>query len=359
VEGGILAQLALTDGVLPRETHVYPAGLKTRLDPYQQSRAEPASLSPWAPGERDKYRDSAPAGYVDHSPITATQLELRWRHGSWWNDRERILASMARCNLPMARRHRVGNCGGGAWIYEHPTTRELKVHSASCGDRVCRTCGATRAGNIAAALQKAMIDKECRFVTLTLRHTAMPLADQIDRIYRCFANLRRSKAWTKYVFGGAAFAELKLGRDGRWHVHLHAIVEGKYLPKSTLSAAWLVCTGDSHIVDVRCIPAGGRVAGYVTKYVTKPLDSTVLHSPEHLDEAMLALRGRRLCLTWGTWRGVALRPVGNPDEGWRMLGRLDAIIRASELGQKYARDIIDRLLRKGREHDAPDPHDGS
>jgi hypothetical protein len=45
---------------------------------------------------------------------------------------------------------------------------------------------------------------------------------------------------------------------------------------------------------------------YVTKYASKPLNTSFANSPALLDEALRALKGRRLCLTFGSWYGTPL-----------------------------------------------------
>lgn len=327
----------------------YPAA-SASLDSYKQTDIDAWSPSPWVPGERDRYRPVCPPGYVDACPIEASPSELRWRHASWWNTRTKVMASMVRANLPPARLARFSNCGGGAFVYQDPKTGSCEVSAAYCGDRLCHACSRARSATIAAQLAATIKGREVRHVVLTLRHSPMPLRDQIDRLYTCFANLRRHKYWKRKVVGGAAFCEIKIGKAGRWHVHLHCILEGGFFPHAALSAAWLVATGDSDIVWVGRVPEAGRLAGYVAKYVTKAIDQSVIDSGEKLDEAVLALRGKRMCLTFGNWRGIDLRPATAPKEGWKMIGRLDGLIRAAASGCLWSSGILAGLKNGSSGH---------
>lgn len=169
-------------------------------------------------------------------------------------------------------------------------------------------------------LCQIMDEKVSRFVTLTRAHSHAPLQAQIDSLYSCFARLRRSKFWQSCVQGGAAFLECKIGKgSGLWHVHLHLIVTGSFIDQKALSQAWLAVTSDSSIVDVRKIDDFGHVSRYVTKYVTKPLDASIYNVPEMLDEFVVAIQGRRLCLTWGTWRKHKLTESPPDDREWTPL----------------------------------------
>lgn len=341
-------QLGLYSAKLPRiKERRYP-GVSASLDPYKQTSNDGLTPSSWLPGERDRYRPICPPGYVDACPVEASPRELKWRHNSWWSTREKVMRSMQRANLPPTRVARFANCGGGAWVYQCPKTGDCEVNANNCGDRLCVPCQRARSGVIAAQLAGQLKGRECRHVVLTLKHAAIPLADQITRIYQCFSNLRRHNLWKRKAVGGAAFCEIKLGRDGRWHVHLHILVEGTYLPHHALSGAWLVATGDSDVVWVGAVPEGSKIAGYVAKYVTKAIDQTVIDAGEKLDEAIIALRGRRACFTFGTWRGVCLRPERAPREGWKALGRLDAIMQQASGGSLWAAGVLKNLHFRGK-----------
>jgi len=166
-----------------------------------------------------------------------------------------------------------------------------------------------------------MENREVRFVTLTLRHSRTPLEDQLDRLYRSFNVLRRRKFWLAHVDGGAAFCETKVSeKDGLWHPHLHLVVVGSYMDQRTLSQEWLAVTGDSSVVDISRVRDEKTVGFYITKYVSKPLDSSLFTDESLLQEAIVALSGRRLCMTFGSWRGTPLVEVEHGEEQWTRLG---------------------------------------
>jgi len=204
-----------------------------------------------------------------------------------------------------------------------------------------------------------MKDRDCRHIVLTLRHRQVPLNDQISRIYQCFSNLRKHNSWKRHVRGGAAFLELKVGKDKAWHVHLHIVAEGDYFPHHVLSAAWLVATGDSDVVGVFSIPDRGRVASYVAKYATKALDSHVVFETAFLEEAVLALRGRRGCFTFGNWRGMPLKPKSAPTEGWKLIGRLEHVMIQADRGEPWAVAIMTNLKWKEKRDERSTTPDSS
>lgn len=147
----------------------------------------------------------------------------------------------------------------------------------------------------------------CRLVTLTIRTHQMSLADAVVKLYSSFARLRQTTFWRTRVTGGCAVCEVKRTQDDtRWHPHLHLLVEGKYIPQGRLAKHWYAITGDSYIVDVRMCRHGEDAARYVTKYLSKPVPSSIVRHPASLAEAVKALGGRRMVSTFGDWRGLRL-----------------------------------------------------
>lgn len=239
------------------------------------------------------------------------------------------------------------NCGAKLYVHARPDGSEHKITCSCCHDRFCEPCQQRRRRIIAAALEEVIAKRTVRFVTLTLRLSDCSLRDQMDRLYRSFSVLRRRTWWREHVDGGAAFCETKLGKNSLgWHVHLHLLVEGKFMPQRELSQEWNAVTGDSFIVDVReCRDPHGRAA-YVTKYVTKPADSSVYANAAKLAEFIAAIKGRRLCTTFGTWRGIELDPERLPDGEWVSVGPVENVVRRAAAGDVECLRLVGLLSAK-------------
>jgi len=182
--------------------------------------------------------------------------------------------------------------------------------------------------------------KVLRFVTLTLKTSPAPLGEQLDRLYKCFKQLRDLALWRKNVTGGILFLELTIGRDGGWHPHLHILASGSYLPQDALSAAWLKITGDSYIVDVRLVRNPAIAASYVAKYASKVVPASLTHDEPHLVEAILALRGRRTFSPFGSWTGWQLSKPPPDDCSWDIVAPLNQLLAAANGGDPEARRIV-------------------
>ena len=280
--------------------------------------------------------------------------DVAFRHSGWSSDRARVDAALVSAGIPESRLIAFRECGSRAWVWQAADDPSLtKITCSCCHDRWCLPCANARSRTITRSLAQLMVGERCRFVTLTLRSSDRPLAELIDHLYKSFAKLRRRKFWSKAVRGGAAFCEVKISRNAQtWHPHLHIICVGNYLHKQTLSDAWHEITGDSYIVDVRTIRDSDQAAGYIAKYASKPLCKTIINNHDRLVEAILALRGRRLCTTFGTWRNVNLTDDSNVDDEiphvWVPIGPLVQIIDQAKNGIADAVDLLTLLTESNQ-----------
>lgn len=277
-------------------------------------------------------------------PPLTTSPGICWRHSGWARHRQLVYDALHRCGTPDRRIESYRNCGTGAWVFESVIDPgQYVVRSDRCNDRFCSPCARERSRVIGHNLSKAIGDQLYRMITLTLRSTQPDLAGDLDRLYVGFRRLRRSDLWRDNVTASAAFCEIKwISKTNHWHVHMHILAIGRWMDKDDLSAAWLHATGDSYVVDIRLPRDHARVIGYVIKYASKPLGKSFVNRPDRLDEAVRALKGRRLCLTTGGWRGLPLTASPEPGE-WTPVISLDSLVRRARHGDADALRILGYL----------------
>jgi hypothetical protein len=274
----------------------------------------------------------------------ADRIETVFRHSGWSVTREKVRRALMDVATNPSRLERFDHCGSGCMVERCSVSGKVRTVSNHCHDRFCKPCGDARSKLIATNLGNHVRERETRFLTLTLRHNEHRLVSQVERLYTCFRRLRASPFWKSHVEGGAAFLEIKLAKDGRtWHPHIHIIAEGSFINQRLLSEKWLEITGDSWIVDVRYVRDKGEVIKYVAKYASKPLDATLFRSHEHLKEAMVALKGRRLCLTFGGWRGLELEKRPEDTGEWKVIASLVTVERCARLGEEWALGLLRAL----------------
>ncbi|MBA7570164.1 hypothetical protein ES708_11911 [subsurface metagenome] len=289
---------------------------------------------------------------VAAQPPPDPQRAIAWRHSGWRHRRELTRSAMVALDLPDKRLAAYDDCGWGGWVWQSPEDpHTYRVTANYCHDRWCLPCGATRGRTIAHTLADLIGDKHVRFVTLTLKHRDCPLADQLARLRKCLARLRRTALWRRCVTAGAVFWEIKYtgqanSGDIGWHPHVHLLVQGEYLPNKApdrpLSKLWHRITGDSYIVDIRRPKSRAEVIHYVTKYASKPLDASVFAAPHLTEQAMRALHGWRTCTTIGSWRGTPLTRQ-SPDLPWISVGPLAEILSQADAGDVGAMHVVSCL----------------
>lgn len=271
----------------------------------------------------------------------AQTLSTQFRHSGWVRERRLVFEALHRTRQANSRLREFATCGSHAYVLRSLDDPGIhRVAGSSCHDRFCLPCAKERSHAIAANCIERIEGRVVRFLTLTVRSETETLAELLDKLYTGLQRLRRRRFWSRKVDGGVAFLEIKWNADKqRWHPHFHLLIEGRYIPQQRLKELWLEVTGDSHIVDIRLVRDLSSAAQYVTKYASKPFNNTFVNRPERLDEAIETLKGRKLCITFGTWRGVTLaRPIS--DGAWETLGSLDNMIRRAAHGDDECRAIL-------------------
>lgn len=313
----------------------------------------PPSLPLFVPPIRDT-SDHLPLPQLDPdetNPAKNLTSDIEFRHSWWAADRSRVRSALDSIFPESLRLSRFCSCGEAAWVFRSTGDPvRYKVCSDTCRDRWCRPCQRDRARIIVGNLRTRLRDKQTRLITLTIRHRSQSLRSMVDRLLEAFRTLRARRLWKQSVNGGVAFVEIKWNPETmQWHPHVHAICTGSYLSKSELKSQWYQITGDSFICDVRAVRSLDELARYVVKYATKPLDTALYRDARRLNEAILALQGRHLALTFGAFRGWRITAPGDGDE-WIMVGSLQAVRRQGLLGDSESQFIVD-ALRRGRQAD--------
>lgn len=315
------------------------------LDPQQTNPDRAKALKPRykhvAPGQKDFDRLAEKEAY--RLP-PATAAETLFRHGGWLGDRKRVRRALVAANCPSRRLERFDECGTDCVIEYSPTLQKHRVRASYCGDRFCVPCSNARAAKYRPGLIERCRDKRVRFVTLTRRGDQENLSACIDHVYRSFTKLRSCRLWRSCVTGGAAVLEITRGKDGsHWHVHLHCLVIGSYIDQRRLSDAWRVASGGSFIVHVREVKDHEAGVYYVSKYLTKGFDRSVVSDPDALIECVCALRGRRVLATFGEWHGADVELDHFDPRDWKRVARFDEVAAASLRRQPWALAVCQSL----------------
>jgi hypothetical protein len=279
----------------------------------------------------------------------AHPAETRWRHGHWQAQRDRVRKSLVAAGVRPGNLEKFDNCGARAQTFWSERDQRFTLHASYCKNRHCQPCMRSKARLIANNLRKRLQERargRYRFITATIAHSDRPLEDQVKHLFDSFRRLRASACW-KTQRGGAIFFECKIGDDGRWHPHIHAISEGAFLPREQLADAWHKATGDSYVIDVRAVVSEENVCHEVTKYITKGTSRNVWDDEQLAAEWIRVSKGVRACGTFGSWRGLKLTEKGAPDPDAEYLGSLVSLLNRQAAGDRVAAAILTALQPPG------------
>jgi len=161
-------------------------------------------------------------------------------------------------------------CGENYFSFRCEKCGNLYRSHLTCKRRTCQKCARVRSFQMVEMyLPVVSCFQWACLLTLTLK--VVPngnVQSEVDRIIASFRKLRRKSVWN--AKDGIASIEIVKKGDISWYVHLHALIDSKWMDQKDLSDIWLGITGDSSIVDIRRVKGERRQAlKEVLKYQTK------------------------------------------------------------------------------------------
>jgi hypothetical protein len=323
-----------------------------------------------------------------YEPPEGINPDEEWfRHHNWKDKRKVVAQALIEAGTSESATLNFNNCGACCQVEWSESKKRYRVIGSYCHCRHCEPCMKAKSSLIIKNLREKMKDAKqstYHFITLTLAHDpTKTLKEQIQRLYACYKRLRQTDEWIygqinadriflasgkgvkhteaiKHVSkkgqkGGAATLEIKFTEagnrvakdgstyfyEGGWHPHLHIISEGTMITDHRLKDLWFHITGDSWECDCRKISADKDVAYYVGKYVTKGTNDEVWKHPARAAEFVRAVKGVRMCATFGSWRGYKLlqREKEEPGE-WTHVASLASLVRRMNAGEEHARRLL-------------------
>lgn len=198
---------------------------------------------------------------------------------------------------------------------------------------ICNLCAIRRSAKLCKAYEAKILEvmsdpKNANLfpvmITLTVKNEE-DCAERFEHLKQSFTKLKKkANNWklrkTKdcappefaKVKGGVSSYEVKVGKGGKWHPHMHlfALLECRIDPYA-LSREWLEITGDSKIIDVRAckngvLPALIEVLKYATKFSAM--------APAEILEVERVVKGTRLCNPLGILRGVHAEEIDHDEQ---------------------------------------------
>ena len=245
----------------------------------------------------------------------------------------------------------------------------------NCKLRICPRCSAIRAAELVAKYQpylESLDPSRVRCITLTMKNVKC-LISGVSKIRRAFVKLLHRKYYKKLVDGGLYHIEVTLDSEGLWHIHIHAIIVGGYIPQDRLSKDWEDVTkekvkakkskdvvGEQNSLGDDLDVEGSPVVWIERKEVRATLKYCMKHllkkmklndnwTPEKLVEYEMALSDVRLVQPFGCFLDVPKKSkefFKCPRCGW-------VLWKITDITGKVVKSSLDRLLRDYRKNKSP------
>ena len=307
--------------------------------------------------KRETKQQKAAAAFYSRCVEPANHDETVFRHRHWWEKRQKVRTGLIGTGINTFALDSFDNCGSACQVQWSETLQKHRLSANYCHNRHCEPCARAKANRLAANLKaklQAETKSDFRFVTLTIRHSDTPLADQLKFLIKSFKTLRNQPLWKQSQTGGAFTIEVKwTAKTRRWHPHLHIITAGGFMRQKTLANEWKRITKTSDVVDIRALKDGHDAAHYVAKYVAKGTSNEVWSDTDAAQEWITATKGMRTCATFGTWRGYKLMKVQKLATDWKPLCSLTDLLARVAAGEEHA-IIVLLLIRPPGDTDAPE-----
>lgn len=168
-----------------------------------------------------------------------------------------------------------------------------------CWHRLCPECAPIRAVRLFEAHKRLTGVKHLKHLVLTIKNVPGLTWRSVPEVRRSFTRLRHRRLFKTAWRGGIYTIEFTYTGDKGWHIHIHALIDGAYIPQAVISKHWLDITGDSQVVWI----TGAKNSRQVLKYVLKPTRE-LFDDSVALDNFLTAIAGKHLVAGFGLWYRV-------------------------------------------------------
>jgi len=174
----------------------------------------------------------------------------------------------------------------------------------NCGQRSCEICRRKAWGRNARILREIFKKFDnLRVFELTIKNIPQGqfTKETVRQLRRAFSKLIHRKYYREHIKGGVYFVHIT-NRGRGWHIHLHIVYDGDYIPQSKLSRDWKDITG-SYVVWIRPVRS---VAGAVNYLISDLLQKPKIR-PEDVDRFNAVMKGQKIIQGFGTLSKLKLK----------------------------------------------------
>lgn len=217
------------------------------------------------------------------------------------------------------------DCGEKVYTFKCQACETTWEAPSRCHHRLCPECAPVRAMRLFDRHEKLMSVPHLKHLILTVQTSSHITPEYVRSIVQAFNRLRSKVFYRKSWRGGVRQVEFVYTPEDSWefdhrkkrffkktpgwHVHIHCLIDGKYIPQDKIAKDWKTVTrGQGTIVWIE----RAKNPMQALKYVLKP-DLEILQCPEALDGFIDTIQSLHLVSGFGAYwkvRGERFAPSG-------------------------------------------------
>lgn len=148
------------------------------------------------------------------------------------------------------------------------------VRGDSCRHRLCPECGRSRAINLYNIHKKLTGKSHLKHLILTVE-SVYDIKGKTKWLRSCFNRLRHRKIFKQSWRGGVYAIEYTYDKNKGWHIHIHALIDGDYIPQPYIAKCWSQITGGKgRIVWIKRAVNSKETLKYILKPSNDLLDES-------------------------------------------------------------------------------------
>lgn len=213
---------------------------------------------------------------ADRDQFPEWQQALIWSKGTIYKN---SIAAKLRSISRHEEATKLENCHTIFTVAQCSACKSVKKFPNRCDQLFCPECQPRLSSDRRKAVEWwARTITQPKHVVLTVQNVPDLTREHVHQFKKWWRNLRRTKFASNWKGG---FYSLEVTNEGRgWHLHLHALIDAKWIDAVELSAVWMRVTGSmGRIVKVRDA-RGPEYLKEVTKYAVKGVQLAAWHADQ-------------------------------------------------------------------------------
>lgn len=162
------------------------------------------------------------------------------------------------------------NCGKNFFFLGCMKCPYISKNKVYCKSKLCPECMKMRSKRFVDQVTPYLKSfSRPRFLTLTLQNVNSVSKENYLQLTKYFNNFVKRMQRAGFLFDKGILVIETTEKGKGFHLHLHILYDGFYLPQQMISDIWYDITKTSDVIDIRQPRSTEQVLRYLSKYISK------------------------------------------------------------------------------------------